>query len=87
MSWEITIKMPEEEGGVGHITAEWTDPDTALGVFTHSRNARVSVAAADAFIAEAIALRDAWQVTQAAHNAKTEWALERLNTADPKVVT
>jgi hypothetical protein len=45
------------------------------------------VAAADAFIAEAIALRDAWQVTRAANNVKAAWALDRLNTADPKVVT
>ena len=87
MSWEINIVLPEEDGGIGSISATWTDPDTTLGVFTYSRNTRVSVAAADAFIAEVIAARDVWQVSQATSIAKAAWALDRLNTVDPKVVT
>lgn len=86
MSWEVTVIMPEEEGGLGNISATWTDPDTTLGVFSHSRRARVSLVAADAFIAEAIAARDSWQVSQAENIARSAWALGRLNTADPKVV-
>ena len=84
MSWEVNVTMPEQEGGIGSISAIWTDPDTTLGVFTYSRRARVSVAAADAFIAEAIAERDAWQIYQADNILKSAWALDRLNTADPK---
>ena len=86
MSWEVIVTMPEEEGGVGSISATWTDPDITLGVFSYSRRARVSVAAADRFIAEAIAERDAWQIYQADNNLKSAWALNRLNIADPKVV-
>jgi len=86
MSWEITVILPKEAGGLGNISATWTDSDTTLGVFSYSRRARVSVAAADAFIAEAIAERDAWQIYQANNNTKSAWALNRLNIADPKVV-
>ena len=84
MSWEVTITLPEEEGDIGRIAATWTD--STLGVFSYSRRARVSVSAADAFIAEAIAARDAWQVSQANNNTKSAWALDRLNTADPRAV-
>lgn len=86
MAWELTVILPEVEGGVGNITAKWTDPDPALGVFSHSRRTRVSIDAADAFIAEAIAARDAWQIVQADNDTKSAWALDRLNAADPKVV-
>ena len=86
MSWEVTVTMPKEEGQIGNISARWTDPDTTLGVFSYSRRARVSVAAADAFIAEVIAARDAWQIYKANNNTKSAWALDRLNMADPKVV-
>ena len=86
MSWEVIVIIPKKEKEVGNISATWTDPDTTLGIFSYSRRARVSVAAADAFIAEAIVERDAWQIYQADNNTKSAWALDRLNIADPKVV-
>lgn len=85
MLWEITVVIEDGEQ-IGNISARWTDPDTSLGVFSYSRRSRVSVEAADAFIAETIAARDAWQISQANNNAKSAWALDRLNLADPKVV-
>ena len=99
MSWKVNVTLPEEEGGVGTISAIWEDSDLPMipveidgeivmkpRTFTYSRRARVSVAAADRFIVEAVAARDAWQDYQTNNIAKSAWALDRLNTADPKVV-
>ena len=83
MAWEINVVMDENQD-MANVSAIWTDP--VLGVFTYSRRSRVSVARADAFIAEAITARDAWQVYQENNNTKSAWALNRLNTADPKAV-
>ena len=85
MSWQITVTI-DKDSDLANISAVWTDPDTDLGVFSYSRRSRVSIAAADAFISEAIEKRDAWQVWQANNNTKSAWALSRLNIADPKVV-
>jgi len=85
MSWEVIIVMESDES-MAQVSATWTDPDTNLGIFAYSRRSRVSVTKSDAFIAEAIARRDAWQIYQADNNTKSAWALNRLNIADPKVV-
>jgi hypothetical protein len=84
MAWELTVRLPKKENEIGSVSATWTDP--TLGVFMYSRTSRVGVAQADAFIAEAIAARDAWQTYQMDNNTKSAWVLDRLNTADPKVV-
>jgi len=86
MSWEITVNIDRDKTDVGRVSATWTDPDTDLGVFSFSKRISISVADADIFIVEAIAARDAWQVWQTSNNTKAAWALNRLNTADPKVV-
>ena len=86
MSWEITVTIDKDKSEVGSVSATWTDPDTTLGVFTHSKRTQANVAGADAFIAEAILARDAWQVYRASNNTKSTWVLGRINTADPKVV-
>ena len=84
MSWALTVTM-RKTGDLANVSATWTDPDTDLGVFTYSRTSGVTVSLADAFIAEAIAARDVWQVYQATNNTNSAWTLGRLNTADPKV--
>ena len=82
MSWEMNVVI-DEEGDLASVSATWTDP--TLGVFTYSRRSRVSVESADAFIAEAIAKRGAWQIYQTENNTKSAWVLNRINTADPEV--
>ena len=84
MSWEVVVTLADENNTVGSVSATWTDE--TLGVFTYSRTARATQESADAFIARAIAKRDAWQTKQINNNIKSAWALDRLNTADPKVV-
>jgi hypothetical protein len=86
MSWQITATIDKDKTDVGNISAIWTDPNTDLGVFSFSQRIQADVDGADAFIAEAIVARDAWQVWQGNNNTKSTWALGRLNTADPKVV-
>ena len=80
--WEMNIVMVEDSD-LANVYAKWTDP--TLGVFTYSRCSKVSVVAADYFISQAIALRDAWQITTENNITKTAWVLARINTADPKV--
>lgn len=82
--WEMNISV-DEDGDLASVSATWTDP--TLGVFSYSRRSRVSVTSADAFIAEAIAERDIWQVATQNDITKSAWASDRINTADPKVVT
>ena len=86
MSWQVTVKLPNDANTVGHVSAVWTDPDATLGVFSYSRTARATQKSANAFIVEAIAARDAWRVSQAANDVKSVWVLDRLNTADPEVI-
>ena len=86
MSWEVTVKLSDESNSIGSVHAVWTDPDENLGVFSYGRTARATQVSADAFIAEVIIARDAWQVKQAENNVKSAWALNRLNTADPEVI-
>lgn len=84
--WEIKVTIDKDKEDVGSVSATWTDPDTDLGVFSFSQRIKADVEGADAFIAELITARDAWQVWQASNNSKEVWALDRLNTADPKAV-
>ena len=86
MSWEIKVIIDKDKSEVGSVSATWTDPDTTLGVFSYSKRTQANVTGADAFITEAIAARDVWQVYQASNNTKSAWVLGRINTADPKVV-
>ncbi|MCK5217868.1 MAG: hypothetical protein KAJ93_08765 [Methanosarcinales archaeon] len=86
MSWQITVTIDKDKVDVGNVSAIWTDPNTDLGVFSFSQRIQADVDGADAFIAEAIIARDAWQVWQGNNNTKSTWALGRLNMADPKVV-
>jgi hypothetical protein len=68
MSWQITVTIDKDKVDVGNVSAIWTDPDTALGVFSFSQRIQADVDGADAFISEAIAARDAWQVWQGNNN-------------------
>ena len=82
MSWEVTV-IEDKTSTLANVSATWTDLE--LGVFTYGRTSKVGPAQADAFIAEVILARDAWQAAQTENNTKSAWALARLNAADPKV--
>ena len=82
--WEITVQYDADQDDVGTVSGTWTDPNPALGVFTYSKRIKASVAGADAFVAEVIAARNAWQVKQQANITGAAFVLGKINLADPK---
>lgn len=85
MSWDVTVSLDNDKANVGRATATWTDPNTDYGTFTHSARVEVSVAGRDAFIADAIAARDAWQTRRQDEIDKAQNVLTNINSTDPKV--
>ena len=83
MTWEISLNLDLDQEDVGTINATWTD--LVFGVFTYSKRLKVNTAGGNAFIAEAILARDAWQVKQQTNINGATWALNKINAADPKV--
>ncbi|MCK5611827.1 hypothetical protein KAR91_58700 [Candidatus Pacearchaeota archaeon] len=83
MTWEIQIRYDADQDDVGSISATWTDQE--YGDFTFSDRIKSNQTGANAFIAEAIAARDVWQVKQAASAVGVVWVLGQINTTDPKV--
>lgn len=59
MAWTSTVTLDKDKTDVATVSATFTDTDTTT--FTHSARVQVTAAGRDAFINEAIALRDAWQ--------------------------
>ena len=86
MSWQITVILDLDQADVGTCSAVWTDPIVALGVFSYSVRVKANVASVDAFIAEAIARRNAWQLKQQDNINKAAYVLGKINAADPKAV-
>jgi len=85
MTWEISLNLDLDQEDIGTVSATWTDSNIALGVFTYSKRLKVNTAGGNAFIAEAILARDAWQVKQQTNINGATWALNKINAADPKV--
>jgi len=83
MTWGIIVNYDADQDNVGTINATWTD--LVFGVFTYSKRIKANVAGGNAFIAEAIFARDAWQVKQQANIAGAAWALNKINLTDPKM--
>jgi len=84
MTWQITIQYDTDQADVGTISGTWTDPNPTYGVFTHSKRIKANAAGANAFIAEAIAARNIWQIKQQANINGAAFVLNKINLADPK---
>ena len=84
MSWKITVQFDPNQNDVGSVSATWTDPNEALGVFSYSKRIKGTLAGVNAFVAEAVAARDIWQTKQQANIAGAAFVLNKINTADPK---
>ena len=84
MPWSILVDIDKDKAEVGLISAHWTDPNPALGVFSYSRRIETNLAALDNFIGELIIERNAWQAKTQNNLDKAALALGRLNTADPQ---
>ena len=85
MSWKITVQFDPDQNDVGSVSATWTDPNPALPAFTHSKRVKGTLAGVNAFVAEAVAARDAWQTKQQANITGAAFVLNKINAADPKV--
>jgi len=85
MTWQATVQIDKDKVDVGSVTVIWTDPNTALGVFSYSERIQANAAGRDAFIVRAIAARDEWQTYQQTNINYSANVLSFLNTADPKV--
>ena len=83
MTWTIQIQYDADQDDVGSISATWPDP--MYGDFTFSQRIKSNQAGANAFIAEAIIARNAWQTKQAASVTGVTWVLGQINAADPQV--
>lgn len=59
MSWATQVTLDRDKTDVASVSATFTDADSTT--FTHSARVEITSASRDAFIAEAIALRDDWQ--------------------------
>lgn len=60
MAWTSTVTLDKDKSDVASVSATFTDTD--LSTFTHSKRIKITAADRDAFIREAIALRDNWQL-------------------------
>ena len=84
MTWQISVNLDADQDDVGTVSGAWTDPNPDLGIFTFSKRVKANAAGANAFIAEAIAARNAWQVKQQANITGAAWVLDKINAADQK---
>lgn len=82
MTWKISLNFDADQDDVGTIIGIWTDP--IFGTFTHSKRIKATAAGGNAFIAEAISARDAWQIKQQANITGAAWVLGKINVADSK---
>ena len=80
--WKITVNYDSKNSSSADVSAEWTDP--AFGIFTHSRRVEATVAGVNAFIAEAIVARNAWQVKRQRDIDGEALVLGKINAADPQ---
>jgi hypothetical protein len=87
MPWTADTKLDEGSNDVGLATMTWTEPTgNPPAMFPFSRRIRANAAGANAFVAAAIAARDAWQIKEAANAAGAAILLAKINAADPKAV-
>ena len=84
MTWQISVQYDADQDDVGTVSGTWTDPNPAYGVFTYSKRIEANAAGVNAFVAKAIATRDAWQIKQQANITGAAFVLNKINLADPK---
>ena len=80
MDWTATVQLDADKSNVGHVMATFTDLDEST--FRHSGRSAVTLAGRDAFVAEAIAARDAWRVKKAAEATLSVHVTERFAELD-----
>lgn len=59
MAWVSRVVLDKDKTDVASVSAVFTDTDATT--FSHAKRIQITAAARDAFINEAIALRNAWQ--------------------------
>ena len=84
MSWTLTVGLDADKSDVGTVSATWTDPE--YGDYTFSARGKLDSAGANAFVAAAIAKRNAWQTRKANEASLAATGLSLLNSTDPQVI-
>lgn len=79
MTWTTQAQFDADSADVGVASATWTE---AVGVFTFTQRIRANNAGANAFVAAAIAARNAWQAKNAANASGAATLLSKLIAAD-----
>lgn len=80
MTWTTQAQFDPDQADVGLATATWTE--LAGDVFMFSLRIKATAAGANAFVAAAIAARNAWRVKNAANAAGATTLLNKLIAAD-----
>lgn len=81
--WAIQIANDPDTTGVGTISTVWTEMDGTT--FSLSERSTINEAGQVAFIAKAIAARDAWRQKKVDDAAAADVLLFRLNATDTEV--
>jgi len=81
MSWQISVSDDPDTTGEKTVTATWAEP---TGVFAYSIRANQTPGAANAFVAAAIAARNAWQAKRVTNAAQTVALMAKFTAADPQ---
>ena len=85
MSWQITISDDPDSTGEKTVSATWTEATgSPPAVFSYSIRANQTPGAANAFVAAAIAARNAWQAKRVTIAAQTAALRTKFTAADPQ---
>jgi len=84
MSWKIIIANDPDTTGEKTATAIWTEVDGRE--FIHTVRGKATTGAVNAFVASAIASRNAWQAANTIQATQEANVLAKLNAADPQGV-
>lgn len=79
MAWVITISVDSDKTDIGTISSIFTDTDAAT--FTYSERIQATLAQLNAYIARAIAARNAWQTRKTNQTTYMATAITRFAAA------
>lgn len=82
MSWQIQIADDPDTTGEKTATATWTE--VSGKVFSYTMRGKATVGAVNAFVAVAIAARNAWQVKNIVTATQEANVLTKILAADPQ---
>jgi len=83
MAWQISVQLDQDSNDVGTIYAIWIEGTPPVS-FIYSARAKKDVGGANAFVAAAIAARNAWQAKNTANAAGAAALLTKINATDPQ---